>query len=351
MTPKAELVSIGLPVYNGGRYLASALKSLLDQDYANLELIVSDNASTDDTEEICRRFAQEDSRITFRRNESNVGSATNFNTVFELSRGQYFMWAAHDDLWHPHYIRRCAEVLRHHHDVVLCSTDIDFMDEQGQIFSYEHYNRLHTHGMDLRQRVRAVTEKAGWFSFYGLLRPEVLRRTRRYMSVYGGDVILLMELMFHGSTFVLPERLFSKREGGRTTARYIRDITGVANVPARFTPYTDLARSLLRVIDESSVKTAAKAAMRRDLLRNVCDTNKWWRSQMTQEHPVISCMPPYRQSVELRALMTQGINASSLWLRRAVSWIHFMDTHLRPVTPNVVLRAVRMLRNVFANPP
>src|SRR4029434_7870788 len=131
MTRNVELLSIGMPVYNGGQYLASALESLLNQDSPRLELIVSDNASTDDTEDICRRFVRKDSPITFRRNETNVGAAANFNAVFELSRGHYFMWAAHDDLWHPTYARRCVEMLKQDADIVLCSSDVNFVDECG----------------------------------------------------------------------------------------------------------------------------------------------------------------------------------------------------------------------------
>src|SRR5215212_2547350 len=104
-------VSLGVPVYNGEKYLAEALESLLQQDYADFEIIISDNASTDGTEEICRNFAGRDKRIRYYRNETNIGASPNYNRTFELARGRYFKWCAHDDVCLPAFVRRAAEVL------------------------------------------------------------------------------------------------------------------------------------------------------------------------------------------------------------------------------------------------
>src|SRR5687767_6393032 len=101
------LLSIGLPVYNGQRYLHAALDSLLGQDFDDFELIIADNASTDETEAICREFAARDRRIRYHRNTANVGAVPNHNLVFELARGKYFKWAAHDDECHPGMLRSC----------------------------------------------------------------------------------------------------------------------------------------------------------------------------------------------------------------------------------------------------
>src|SRR4029453_11577973 len=94
-------VSIGLPVYNGEPHLRGAIESVLGQDYSNLELIISDNASTDGTWDLCRGFAERDSRVRMYHNDTNIGAAAKFNRVFELASGPYFVWAAHDDLLHP----------------------------------------------------------------------------------------------------------------------------------------------------------------------------------------------------------------------------------------------------------
>src|SRR5687768_13669514 len=108
MTPK---VSIGLPVYNGADFIQACVASLLAQDYGDFEIVISDNASTDRTEEICRDLVAKDNRVRYFRNETNLGACPNYNKVFHHARGEYFKWAAHDDECHPAMIRRCVEVL------------------------------------------------------------------------------------------------------------------------------------------------------------------------------------------------------------------------------------------------
>src|SRR5262245_10327330 len=103
------LVSIGLPVYNADTYLEGAIRSLLGQNYRHTELVISDNASTDKTEQICREYAAQDSRVRYSRSAQNVGMIRNFTRVFSLSRGEFFMWAAHDDQWAPTFV---SELLR-----------------------------------------------------------------------------------------------------------------------------------------------------------------------------------------------------------------------------------------------
>lgn len=95
----SQLVSIGVPVYNGEKYLRQALESLLSQSHSNIEVIISDNASTDATERICREVAAKDKRVSYIRQQSNNGPIGNFNFVLQQAQGEYFMWAAHDDFW------------------------------------------------------------------------------------------------------------------------------------------------------------------------------------------------------------------------------------------------------------
>ena len=333
------LISIGLPVYNGERYLSSAIESLLNQDYENLELVISDNASTDGTEDICRRFVRNDRRVTFHKNSTNLGAAANFNLVFEASRGKYFMWASHDDLWQPTYVRKCAEMLEVHNDVVLCSADINFMDKNGESLKYDTYNRLHTQGMNLRERVRSLTERCGWFALYGVVRPEVLRRTRLYTNAYGGDVILFMELLFQGCTAVVPEKLFSCRQVFKTSARYMEDISGTVHGRLSFKPYTEMAINLIRVIERSAVREYEKAWMREDLLQNVCVENEYWSRMIADEHASVAQVPTYRQSVELRALLMPGMTPTELRLCRLAALRRYVvDRWVSPVAPKPLLK-------------
>ena len=110
-TRHSPRLSIGLPVYNGERYLAEAFDCFLAQTFQDFEIIVCDNASTDHTAEICRSYAERDPRIRYYRNGKNLGAIPNFNRVFELSRSPLFKWAAHDDLYHPRYMETCIRIL------------------------------------------------------------------------------------------------------------------------------------------------------------------------------------------------------------------------------------------------
>lgn len=99
-----SLISVGMPVYNGDAFLKDALNSLLAQTYSNLEIIISDNCSTDKTRQICLEYEAKDSRIRYVRQAQNIGATANFNYVLRQARGEYFMWAAHDDRWSPNYV-------------------------------------------------------------------------------------------------------------------------------------------------------------------------------------------------------------------------------------------------------
>ncbi|HQH27844.1 MAG TPA: glycosyltransferase family 2 protein, partial [Oligoflexia bacterium] len=116
MPENQALVSIGLPVYNGEKFLRRALNSLTGQDYGNIELIISDNDSTDSTAQICGEFLAHDRRIRYYRCETNIGMAANFVRVLNLARGDYFMWAACDDWWDKRFVSCLLQALMEHPD-------------------------------------------------------------------------------------------------------------------------------------------------------------------------------------------------------------------------------------------
>lgn len=208
----APLVSVGIPVYNAQRYLREALDALLTQDYPAMELIISDNASTDATPTICREYAARHPRIRYERAEQNQGAIWNFNRVFTLARGEYFMWAAFDDLREPSSVRRCVEALERHRDAVLCCTDVRFIDEAGRVTEPDPRMRLaHPVGATRADRVRALAGANFWVDFYGLIRRETLATTRLAQPIWGFDVLLILELCLRGGVVVVPEALFAYR--------------------------------------------------------------------------------------------------------------------------------------------
>lgn len=128
---KNPTVSIGMPVYNGAKYIIEALDSLLTQTYTDFELIISDNASTDETQSICEEYARKDKRIRYIRQNENMGAAKNFQVVLDESVGEYFMWAAHDDRRDKLFLELCMNVLNENEHV-------------GLVFSYTIVKNLRT---------------------------------------------------------------------------------------------------------------------------------------------------------------------------------------------------------------
>lgn len=130
MTPR---VSLALPVYNGEKFIAEAITSILAQDYSDFELIITDNNSTNSTAGICQEFASKDSRIKYFRNERNIGAGPNFNLAFGLASGTYFKWCAADDRLSSNYIGECVRLLDDRPDAVLVYGRTESIDQLGRI--------------------------------------------------------------------------------------------------------------------------------------------------------------------------------------------------------------------------
>jgi len=211
MRTPASRVSIGMPVYNGARFLPEAIDSLLAQTHSNFELIISDNASTDATEAICRAYQAKDARIRYYRNAVNRGAAYNFRRVFELSEMKYFKWANADDVCEPEHLARCAAVLAADPSVVLAYPKTCFIDETGRRLD------IHDPGWDLRsdaahERVRYVFGAYHWVNaIYGLICTDALTKTRLIASYPGGDYRVLGELALLGKLVEIPDYVFLRR--------------------------------------------------------------------------------------------------------------------------------------------
>jgi polysaccharide pyruvyl transferase WcaK-like protein/glycosyltransferase involved in cell wall biosynthesis len=205
-------LSIGLPVYNGQAYLAESLEALLDQSYRDFELIISDNASTDATEEICRRYMARDDRIRYIRQPANVGAAENHNVVVRHARGELFKWASDDDLYDRDLLLRCVQALDDHPDVVLASCLSAVIDSTGTIVEKATHHPEATDSPHAAERFRALLFALGGDDDYGIIRTEVLRRTPLTGSYYHSDRTLVAELALHGRFYRVPEILYYRRE-------------------------------------------------------------------------------------------------------------------------------------------
>ena len=217
-------VSIGLPVYNGERFVSKAIDSLLAQTFRDFEIIICDNASTDGTEDICRRYANRDKRISYHRNSENIGAAANFNLTFELASGEYFKWAADDDLCAPDLLMRCVEVLDKDPSVVLCQSEVVFIDEDGQIIK-AYDSKLHNIGSsDPHLRFSDLIRTDHWcFDVFGLIRSDALRQTPLIGAYASSDRNTLAALSLLGRFHRIPEYLFYSRDHSERSIRKFRD--------------------------------------------------------------------------------------------------------------------------------
>jgi glycosyltransferase involved in cell wall biosynthesis len=204
-------LTIGLPVYNGQNYVSESLDSLLAQTYSDFELIISDNASADGTEEICRDYAARDRRIRYVRQPVNIGAAPNHNYLVEAARGRFFKWAAHDDLFAPKLVERCIEALEDRPELILVHAYMGIVDEHGKTLEIYDY-RLATDSPRASERFRSLMFTDGGDDFYGVIRTEVMRRIAPHDSYHNAGRKLVAEMSLYGPFYQVPEVMFWRRE-------------------------------------------------------------------------------------------------------------------------------------------
>ena len=204
------LVSIGVPVFNGENGLAKALSALLNQDYQNLEIIISDNASTDSTKKICNEFLIKYKNIRYYRNEKNLGSVDNFNKLVQLAMGKYFMWAAHDDLREKNYVSSCVEKLEKASDsAVLCQsytkTFIQGSDDILCINTLDSFEGVIGPINQYRETLKHFPATA----IYGLYRLSAMRKTKLFQKTIATDLAFIQELSAYGQFIQVKKPLFT----------------------------------------------------------------------------------------------------------------------------------------------
>ena len=205
-------VSIGLPVLNGENFIAEAIDSILAQTYENFELIIVDAASIDKTEEICRNYAQKDSRIKYFRQNETRGVYVNYNRLFDLSKGEYFRWHAHDDTIAPNYLENCVTILDTDPEVILVFTRTNHIDENGDLLKkLSHGNKFNVN--EPEKRFARLVHWGSCNVSFGLIRVEMLpEKTSPMMPMHPyAEGVFLLELSLRGRIYEIPEYLWSFR--------------------------------------------------------------------------------------------------------------------------------------------
>lgn len=238
MSKRQPLVSIGIPTYNRADMLSISLDSVLSQDYENTEIIISDNASTDSTSSVCKRYCDVDNRVKYFKQTTNLGPTANFEQVLKIASGEFFMWLGDDDWIDDNYISTCVEFLSSNTDFAHVSGlpkyycfDKNIYD--GQVFSLSHrswmtrvmsyYNKVTDNGM-----------------FYGLMRTATIQQVKIHKTM-GSDWHVIAQVVSTGKSKMLDVTHVHRQLGGATTSyKNIAESLGLSKWQA-YLPMTAIA--------------------------------------------------------------------------------------------------------------
>jgi glycosyltransferase involved in cell wall biosynthesis len=282
----APRVSIGLPVYNGEKYLSASIESVLAQTMGDLELVISDNASTDATAEICRSYADGDARVKYARNERNVGGARNYNLVFSRAVAPLFKWHTHDDVIGDRYLERCLEPL-HDRTVSMTYPRIVYIDARGDEIGRQLVDDLSIPAADVGERVRRLMEleikstDIFWAGAFGLGRRSSYAATGLLRGFNGADQVLVLQMVLRGKFVQVDEALYFRRdhpEASMAACPTPKDILRWfdPDIEKRFIlPHWKLLAEHVRSIHEMRLGARASAIASLQLLRRF---SREWRN-------------------------------------------------------------------------
>ena len=204
------LVSIGLAVFNGEKYLEQAIDSILSQTFTDFELVICDNDSTDRTKSICQNYADRDNRIRYYRNPTNIGGVNNENRTFELSTGKYFRLMAHDDLLAPKSIEKSVAILEKNPEIILCYSDIVIINGEGQEIDLID-SKIGTESQPWQRFRRLASKEHRCEATYALTRADILAKVDPQLNYSDSDRTFLSDLGLYGKFYQIHEPLFYKR--------------------------------------------------------------------------------------------------------------------------------------------
>jgi glycosyltransferase involved in cell wall biosynthesis len=218
MSGVSPLVTVGVPVYNAERYLREALRSILAQTFTDFELIISDNASTDGTQDISNEFGRADPRIRYLRQPRNLGAPRNYNALVALARGRYFKWASSNDLIEPEFLAACVPILEARADVVLVYPRTRYFDaDTGSV--RDHADNLDIQDEDPVERYKQCDCRLFDNNVInGLIRLQALKSSTLHWDYRSSDMELMVELALYGKFVEVPQPLFYART--ETAAKY-----------------------------------------------------------------------------------------------------------------------------------
>ncbi len=298
-------VSICLPVYNGENYVLEAITSVLEQTFEDFELIISDNASTDRTQEICRDASERDRRVRYFRADANRGLAWNFNRAFELATGRYLVWFAHDDVMHHEYVGRCVEALKQDSGAVLAFANATYIDDKGRVIRQLNFDNSSASERPC-QRFHNILHDGMCDPICGLMRTEILKKTRLHQGFADSDRVLLVEMGLRGRFSLVTEHLFSRREHAQgATIKYpdarartlVFDPTKAGKL---FFPLQLEGMALFSAIRRARLPLGERLRCQKSLLGWIWERRDWLREELRA--PLVSTIERYLPEHQVRRL-------------------------------------------------
>lgn len=254
-------VTIAIPVYNGGKYLDVAIESALAQTYRDIEIVVFDNASTDDTAEIAQAY-RDSVRIVDAK--VNRGAAWNFNRAVAATETPFFMWLAADDRLRPTYVEKCVNSLVQNPAAQFALSDIEYIDPEG-LYVYETREDGFLASTDVRLRLRSYLNRRRWTEVYSMYWTENLLATALFRPMLGADVLLVWELLLRGPAALVPEPLLVYRQYDVKTSQGMAESVTADPAWPRW-PKVHLWLELWRVVGCAQVERETRWTARRELL-------------------------------------------------------------------------------------
>ena len=286
MEESSVKISVGMPVYNGEPFLEKAIESILSQTFSDFELIISDNASTDRTEEICRKFESVDSRITYIRNDINIGAARNYQQVFQKSTAKYFRWFNADDLCEKTLHERCFSTMEENPDASMVYGKTILIDDEGEII--EHYDdNLHLTQESAADRFLTYLSGPGLTNaIYGLIRRSALENSELMGrgTFPAADIVLVAELALRGKIIEIPSPLFFRRMHDQASSwdkghDAQQQFWSGAAAQKFVMPTLKFEFALLRAILRSQITFYNKL----QLIKAIFCRISWWKGQIFKE--------------------------------------------------------------------
>lgn len=264
------LVTVGIPVFNGEKSILAALESISNQSYKNIEIIVSDNCSTDRTAFVVNNYAKENPNVKLIIQENNVGLTNNFNYLASQAQGKYFMWAAHDDTRDPTYIAKCVSKLERSDKYGLCAPRAKVKSNNGEKAIWQSCLPKELQSTSEVKRFKSAVREFPAVAMYGVYRTSQIRQTSLLPNIVGSDLLFIQDLVLACAFVEIEEYLFfyTERKQWNTKQQDFAIFFGDKKLSKFYSPILLVTKYQFRLVINSKIKNFSKVRLLLFLMRN-----------------------------------------------------------------------------------